>query len=99
MAQSKISVEVEANGEEIRRLMREASDSAAQLIHFPEGILSGYVKSQIKSWNDVEWNRLHNEVEQIKGLARDLNLWSVFDSNQWSEIITRNSVVQHVYGW
>jgi len=57
-AQSTISVDVNANGEEIRRLMREASGAAAQLIHFPEGALSGYVSM--------------NRSNQLKGLLGNL---------------------------
>jgi hypothetical protein len=33
------------------------ANSGADIIHCPEGALSGYTKSQIKSWNDVDGTR------------------------------------------
>jgi predicted amidohydrolase len=53
-AQSFISKDVRENGLEIRRLMGLAHQAGARLIHFPEGAMSGYVKSQIKSWGEVD---------------------------------------------
>ncbi len=48
-AQSYISADVRENGQEIRRLMQQARGEGAAIIHFPEGALSGYTKSQIKN--------------------------------------------------
>lgn len=84
-AQSKVSVDVRENGKEIRRLMREASGASAKIIHFAEAALSGYVKSQIKSWSFVDWNLLEEELESIKALAKELKLWTVFGCNQQSK--------------
>jgi len=58
IAQSLITPDVRANGTEIRRLMELARAAGADIVHFPEGAMSGYTKSQIKSWNDVDWNAL-----------------------------------------
>lgn len=61
--------------------MREAAASSARVIHFAEGALSGYVKAQIKSWDEVDWNLLQTEIEAIKLLAHDLQMWVVFGCN------------------
>jgi predicted amidohydrolase len=42
-AQSPVSDDPAANGEAIRHLMRQAREAGAQLIHFPEGAICGYV--------------------------------------------------------
>ena len=47
IAQSVITVEVQANCQHICELMTQAGQTGARLIHFPEGGLSGYIKSQI----------------------------------------------------
>ncbi|MDC0435375.1 hypothetical protein OAM69_07050 [bacterium] len=64
-AQSKVSADVRENGREIRNLMCEASNASARIIHFAEGALSGYVKSQIKAWSLVDWNVLDEELQSI----------------------------------
>ena len=61
--------------------MCEAKASSARLIHFPEGALSGYIKAQIKSWDEVDWSLLQTELESIKQLAHELQIWVVFGCN------------------
>ncbi len=76
-AQSYISRDVHENGEEIRRLMHQARQQGAALIHLPEGALSGYTKSQIKSWDDMDWHALLREKQLVAEHARQLELWVV----------------------
>jgi predicted amidohydrolase len=76
-AQSVITPGIRANGAEIRRLMELARAQGADIVHFPEGAMSGYTKSQIKSWNDVDWNGLVAELEETAQLAASLGLWAV----------------------
>ncbi|MCA9838487.1 MAG: carbon-nitrogen hydrolase family protein [Trueperaceae bacterium] len=80
-AQHFISTEVRENGHEIRRLMYHAHDANADLIHFPEGALSGYSKAQISDWQKVDWARLRQELEATADLAKQLGLWTVIGSN------------------
>jgi predicted amidohydrolase len=77
-AQSHVSADVRANGREVRRLMREARSAGASLAHFPEGALSGYTKSQIKDWGQVDWDALGDELRRTAALAGELGLWVVF---------------------
>jgi apolipoprotein N-acyltransferase len=76
-AQSVITPDVRANGAEIRRLMEIARAQGADIVHFPEAAMSGYTKSQIKSWDDVDWKALEAELEQTARLAAGLGLWAV----------------------
>lgn len=80
-AQSFISKDVRENGLEIRRLMGLAHQAGARLIHFPEGAMSGYVKSQIKKWEEVDWELLRGELELTAQLAGELGLWVVVGCN------------------
>src|SRR5262249_4866778 len=77
-AQSHVSADVRANGPEIRGLMRHARAGGASLAHFPEAALSGYTKSQIKDWGQVDWGALGDELRQTAALAGELGLWVVF---------------------
>jgi predicted amidohydrolase len=81
IAQSHVSADVRANGQEIRSLMRQARSGGASLAHFPEGALSGYTKSQIKDWGDVDWDALRDEIRQTAALAGELGLSVVFGCN------------------
>jgi predicted amidohydrolase len=80
-AQIEISADVRRNGSAIRRFMAKAARGGARLVHFPEGAVSGYVKSQIKSWDAVDWNALREELEHTAETAGKLGIWTVFGAN------------------
>lgn len=87
-AQSEISPDVRRNGQVVRRLMRRAARANARLIHFPEAALSGYVKSQIKSWREVDWPALQAEQQAVAELAGELGIWVVVGCNQRQTDVT-----------
>lgn len=76
-AQGRITPDVRENGQEIRRLMRQASAGGASLVHFPEAFLSGCRKAQIKDWDAVNGDAVGDELRATAGLARELGLWVV----------------------
>ena len=80
-AQIEISADIRKNGRVLRRFMAKAAQQGARLVHFPEGALSGYVKSQIKNWDDVDWSALREELEQTAEAAGKLGIWTVFGAN------------------
>lgn len=79
-AQSLITPDIRANAIEIRRLMELARAHGADVVHFPEGAMSGYTKSQIERWDDVDWDTLVNELEQTAKFAASLGIWTVIGS-------------------
>ena len=80
IAQVPITGDVRRNSTKIRKLMREAAAGGARLIQFPEGTLTGYAKHPIMDWNDVDWQIVPKELEDIMALAAELNLWVVLGS-------------------
>jgi predicted amidohydrolase len=60
--------------------MREAKAKHARLIHFPEGMLSGYAKNPILDWEDVDWDLAQAELTSIMQLAGTLKLWVALGS-------------------
>jgi predicted amidohydrolase len=80
IAQSRIDRDVRANGREIRGLMRRAAAGGARLVQFPEGAASGYAKSEVTSWDEVDWPALREELEETAALAGSLGLWVVLGS-------------------
>lgn len=80
-AQSLIAPDVRENGQHVRDLMSSAKATGCRLIHFPEGALSGYVKSQISDWGAVDWKALREELDAIADHAARLGLWTVLGCN------------------
>lgn len=68
------------NGAAIRRLMRRAARSGARLIHFPEGALSGYAKSEVPDWRAFDFEGIAEELAIVMELAGTLGLWVVLGS-------------------
>lgn len=77
IAQLPISGDVRRNAAKIKAAMREAAGGRARLIQFPEGMLTGYAKNPIQSWDDVDWSAVHTELQAIMALAAELRLWVV----------------------
>lgn len=79
-----------AVGEEMRRLMRQARQAGARLIHFPEGAIAAPNKRIMSStglrdigpsdWSRVEWSMLRTELDAIRQEAATLGLWAAFGS-------------------
>jgi len=78
------------SGSDIRRLMREAHETGAALVHFPEGAtcsphkrimsVEGPDKVGPADWTRFEWGVLRQELAAIAELARKLRLWTVVGS-------------------
>ncbi len=76
-----IDSNVRKNGENIRHLMTQAKAAGAQLVHFTEGALSGYVKAQIKSWDNVDWGIVDDELQKICEHAGEIRIHVVVGCN------------------
>jgi predicted amidohydrolase len=78
------------SGRDLRRLMRDASEEGARLIHFGEGAtcwpdkhllsVDGPETVGASDWGRVDWDGLHEELRSIAALARELRLWTVLGS-------------------
>lgn len=80
IAQSLISSDPRTNGATIRSVMRRAAAQQSRIVQFPEGALSGYAKEQIRSWEDVDWEAIDDEIDQVLSLARELGIWVLLGS-------------------
>ena len=76
VAQPEVRVDPRENGATVRRLMREAATGGARLVHFPEGMLSGYAKAQVDNWESVNFTIVREELEAVAALADELSIWS-----------------------
>src|SRR5688500_8689932 len=84
------SAEFRAGGRDIRRMMSEAHDAGATLVHFPESaicvpdkyILSGGDPAEAgpANWELFAWGAQRQELTAIAALAGELGLWTVLGS-------------------
>lgn len=77
VAHINISNDIRENGIRVREQMREAANAGCRLIQFPEGVMSGYCKQQIRTWADIGWGLLRVEFLATAKLAQDLGIWVV----------------------
>lgn len=82
--------ELRQGGREMRRLMREAHEAGARIVHFSEGTIcwphklvmsvDGPDKLGPADWSRVEWDVLRAELAETAALAGKLKLWTVVGS-------------------
>jgi predicted amidohydrolase len=68
------------NAERIREFLHKAAKSKADIVHFPECALSGYVGTDFPSFAGYNWELLKEETLKIMALAAKLRLWVVLGS-------------------
>jgi predicted amidohydrolase len=92
-----------ASGAEVRRLMKQAAEAGARLVHFTEGAIcfpSKRIMSELgpdevgaSDWSKADWSVLQDELDQITRLSRELRIWTVIPSvHQLPEARPHNSM-------
>ena len=71
---------VKQNSRSICRYLRKASQAGADLVHFSECALSGYVGTDFPNFDGYDWELLKEETQKIMALAAELHLWIVLGS-------------------
>ncbi|TDE00343.1 carbon-nitrogen hydrolase family protein [Jiangella asiatica] len=80
VTQPAIAADVAENGRRVRSLLRSAAGAGARLVQFPEGMLSGYAKAQVRDWADVDWELVRAELSLTMEVAAELRVWVVLGS-------------------
>lgn len=75
-----VSSSIKRNARQIQNFLQKAGKSKADIIHFPECALSGYVGTDFTTFNGFDWQLLRRETENIMALAEKLKLWVVLGS-------------------
>jgi len=78
------------SGAEVRRLMKQAADAGARLVHFTEGAIcfpNKRVMSELgpdeigaSDWRKAQWTVLKEELDRIAALSGELGMWTVIPS-------------------
>jgi predicted amidohydrolase len=75
-----VSGDPAANLRHIVRQLRLAKDRGADLAHFPEGALSGYVPSDLESFDGYDWPALSSAFPRLLAAAAEIGIWAVVGS-------------------
>ncbi len=75
-----VSSSIKRNSRTICELLRKAKKSKADIVHFSECALSGYVGTDFPNFDGYDWELLREETEKIMALAAKLGLWVVLGS-------------------
>ncbi|WP_321538880.1 nitrilase-related carbon-nitrogen hydrolase [Flavobacterium piscinae] len=64
-SQFSVSSDIVKNKSKILKQIKEAKEYGAQLIHFPEGSLSGYAGVDFESFTEFDWKELVDSTLEI----------------------------------
>jgi len=72
--------DIQRNARKICEFLRKANEAGADIVHFSECALSGYVGTDFPNFEGYNWQLLRKETENIIVLAAKLRLWVVLGS-------------------
>ena len=72
--------DIERNADCIRRFMHKAAKARAEIVHFPECALSGYVGTDFPNFDSYDWDLLRRQTGKVMALAHRLHLWVALGS-------------------
>ncbi len=71
---------IRRNSKYIQDFLRHAKKINADVVHFPECALSGYVGVDFANFGDFDWGLLKEETLKIMALTKKLGLWVILGS-------------------
>jgi len=75
-----VSGSIKRNANQIRNFLHKSAKAKADIVHFPECALSGYVGTDFPNFDSYNWELLIGETQKIMALAGELGLWIVLGS-------------------
>ncbi len=75
-----VGASVKRNSRVICELLRKAEKAKADVVHFSECALSGYVGTDFPNFDGYDWDLLRAETQKVMALAAELGLWIVLGS-------------------
>jgi len=80
VCQFAVGRQIKRNSRAICDFLRKARRARADIVHFSECALSGYVGTDFPNFEYYDWDLLREETENIMALAANLRLWVVLGS-------------------
>jgi len=80
ICQFAVGKSIKRNSRQIQKFLQQARRAKADIVHFPECALSGYVGFDFPNFDSFNWELLKEETLKITALAGKLKLWVVLGS-------------------
>ena len=71
---------IKRNSQQIQKFLQQARRARANIVHFPECALSGYVGFDFPNFDGFDWELLKKETIKITALSGRLKMWVVLGS-------------------
>ncbi len=75
-----VGASVRRNARQIHNFLRKAKKARADIVHFPECALSGYVGTDFPNFDGFNWELLKEETVKIMSVGKKLGFWIVLGS-------------------
>jgi predicted amidohydrolase len=75
-----VGASIKRNSKRICEFLRKAKKIKADIVHFSECALSGYVGTDFPNFEGYNWDLLKEETQKVMALAHELHLWVVLGS-------------------
>ena len=75
-----VGVSIKRNSKRICEFLGKAKKAKADIVHFSECALSGYVGTDFPNFEGYNWDLLKEETQKVMALACELHLWIVLGS-------------------
>ena len=79
-----VSSDIRSNARYVRKQVREAKDRGADVVHFPETCLSGYVGVNFSSYEGFDWAALSECTEMLIKEFGEQQIWGILGSTHRS---------------
>jgi predicted amidohydrolase len=80
MCQFAVSDSIMRNSRQICAQLQKAKRAGADIVHFPECAMSGYIGFDFPNFDGFDWELLQKETLKIAAMAGKLKLWVVLGS-------------------
>jgi len=80
-AQFPVAASIARNLRDMRRLIAEAKEQRADVVHFSETCLGGYAGVEFKSWDRYDWSALKTADTDLLQLALEMRIGLVYGTN------------------
>lgn len=80
VAQFPVSGDVARNLAFMTRQIRQSAEQKSQLVHFPEGALTGYLSTDFPSFAELDWDAVARAEQALARAAVESKVWIVFGS-------------------
>lgn len=84
-----VTEDVTRNTAYIRDFLAQAADAGAHLLHTSECCLSGYYRSDLRSFDGFDWNKLRAQTAMLRHVAAELGIWLVLGSTHFLDAETK----------